>query len=347
MSAIGKVFGVALDASDDPFSLQLKQAAMQAREMGIDDFFTDPYDALLHELIRSTGLEPAGRFPVPSWLGSLPIPSDRDLVTAEAMQRFVDGGGIVDMIHDVRSFVTNRIMPAIPVMLGIDHAATGGVVSALSECVGADNLTVIVLDRHFDALPLSARIAAFAAAGAPGSQGMMPLSDAVCCGNFWAHLIDRRIVEPKRLAFLGVADYPAEEVPEEWAVFRRSYLAFEEQGCRFMPLAAFGDGYEERLRGFLNQAITTPYVYVSLDLDVGSYNAIRAARYMDGVGISIDQLLTVARIIAEGRREGRYILSGLDVVEFNMHLLGLRMENGEQDHTARTAVEFIKALVET
>jgi len=343
----GKVFGVALDASDDPFSLQLKQAAMDAREQGIEGLHADPYDALSEELTRGLGFEPAGRFPVPSWLGPLPMVSDRERITAAAMERFVEEGGVLNLIDDLRAFVLKRIVPAAPVMLGIDHVATAGVVSALSEQLGAENLTIIVLDRHFDALPLSMRIAAFPGGrrAAPPLSGIGSSTDALCCGNFWAHLIERRVVDPSHLVFLGVADYPAEGTPPEWAAFRRGYLSFEEQGCRFFPLTAFREGYEEKLRDFLVAAVTTPYVYVSLDLDVGAYKAVRAARYMDGPGVDTGQLLSVARIIGEAGRECGFSLAGLDVVEFNMHFLGLQVGSGDKDQTAEIAVEFVKTLV--
>ena len=95
----------------------------------------------------------------------------------------------------------------------------------------------------------------------------------------------------------------------------------------------------------LTEAITTPYVYVSLDLDVGAYNAVHAARYMDGPGVASEAIREVARIITAGCRSGRYTLAGLDVMEFNMHLLGLRTEDGIEDHTSETALTFIQTLV--
>lgn len=43
-------------------------------------------------------------------------------------------------------------------MLGVDHSLTAGVVSALSEKYGRENLGIIVLDQRFDAIPLSVRL---------------------------------------------------------------------------------------------------------------------------------------------------------------------------------------------
>ena len=244
-------------------------------------------------------------------------------------------------------------------MLGIDHSASGGVVSAVAEHIGPDLLTVIVFDRHFDALPVSLRAAAF---GKGKSQGLTcPGGSAngddlpsrhrkarvppVCCGDFWSYLIDQGIIDPRHMVFVGVADYPPEETPEEWAAFKEGYRAFEERGCRFFTLGEFTDGYEAKLEAFLEETISTPYVYVSLDLDVGSYRAVRAARYMDGPGLDARQLLGAARVIRETIQERRLFLAGLDVVEFNMHFLGLRTDDGEKDDTAGVAFQFIRTIM--
>ncbi len=342
-SAPYKLFGVALDASDDPFSLQLKHAAMDAQEQGVEGIVVDPYDALLRDLAAVTGIVPFGKSAIPSWLGAIPKPDDRDLVTGERIRQFVDDGGILKVVRDVNDFVNNHILPARPAMVGIDHAATAGVVAALSERWGPDNLTVLVLDRHFDALPLSVRMAAFAGNGINGpSFG----NDVCCCGNFWASLIADGATDPRHLVFVGVADYPASQTDPDWRQFRKSYMAYEEQGCKFFPLQEFTGGYERRLREFLLHAITTPYLYVSLDLDVGAYRAVHAARYMDGPGIGVDALLRVAEIIAQGGRSGSFELVGMDVMEFNMHFLGLETRAGEWDRTLQTAVAFVRTLVD-
>jgi arginase family enzyme len=286
---------------------------------------------------------------MPSWIGALPEVSDRDLVTAEGMQLFIEEGGVTRMIDDLKGFVAREILPARPVMLGIDHAATGGVVSALTEKLGPENLTVIVLDRHFDALSPSVRTCAFTSQAGTSLRPFAAANrDNACCGNFWAYLIERKTVDPTQLVFVGVADYPSDATPAEWALFKESYLAFEKQGCRFLPLPFLEKKAGlRRLRRFLTDVIATPYVYVSLDLDVGAYNAIHAARYMDGVGIDRKVLMEIAQIVATVCRDGRHMLAGLDIMEFNMHLLGIQLPSGESDRTRETVVEFAEILFQS
>ena len=85
-------------------------------------------------------------------------------------------------------------------------------------------------------------------------------------------------------------------------------------------------------------------MYVSLDLDVGAYRSINAARYMDGPGITRENLLDIARIIAEGSQNGKFLLVGFDIMEFNIHFLGIETAEGGKDFTLPLVHEFIKTL---
>jgi arginase family enzyme len=342
-----KLFGAALEVSDDPFSLQLKHASMWAREQG-QKLQDDPYEAVLEQLIkRNTKIEAAGRFPLPSWLGARPRPADRCYVTQEQAQRFLDEEGVLDTTRKLKEFVKNEILPYIPIMVGIDHSATGGVVSALTEELGSSRLSVIVLDHHFDAFPLSVRMQPVLGKipRHPSWSKLLVGNDVYCCGNFWAHLIENGTLRPEHLFFVGVADYPAKQSSPEWETFQNSYYDFEKRGCNFFPLRAFKGAYKKRLRRFLMDRISTPYVYVSLDLDVGAYRCVHAARYMDGVGIDQEAILDTAHIIAQGCRACRFELAGLDVMEFNMHLLGLKTAAGVVDTTIELATNFICTLI--
>lgn len=208
-----KLFGVALDVSDDPFSVHLKEASIWAQFQG-QRFPQDPYEVINEQLTETKiEIDRLGRFPLASWLGPRPSPSDQALLTQEQARKFLNGDGPFKTACELREFVLTRILPGIPIMVGIDHSASGGVVSALSQVLGPERLTVVVLDRHFDGLPASMRMNAITddwpitAGTAGGSFFGMP-KDVYCCGNFWAHLMRTGVVLPERLVFVGVADYP-------------------------------------------------------------------------------------------------------------------------------------------
>lgn len=312
---------------------------MVAAGRAADDFCPDPYDRIAGRLAEKHGISPAGKFPVPSWLGPTPMPADAALVTMENFQRFYRYKGFWEAAEAIKAYVEESIFPDAPVMIGIDHSATGGVLAAVSNRYGADQLSVIVLDRHFDGIAPSTRLAT-------EPMPFAALDEAeYCCGSFWAYLLDRGVVLPENLLFIGVADYPDPSRRDEWNAFQRSYAAYEERGCGFFPLASFEVPYADRLRRCVDQCITTPYVYVSLDVDVGSYESVHAARYMDGPGLNRRQLCDAAAVIADALAAKGACLAGFDVMEFNVHFLGIETPDGCRDQTLTVVDEFIGGLL--
>ncbi|MBN1188155.1 MAG: arginase family protein [Dehalococcoidales bacterium] len=314
----------------------------------------DPYAAVtgsMSDILKEQGILPYGRFPVPSWLWPKPNKSDLPLVNVKTMADFFDSGSLLSIVKQLQSFVADNIFPEIPIMIGIDHSATAGVVSALADKYGPKMLTVVVLDQHFDAIPLSIRLAAAQlhspefTSGGPHAAPIIPIgfSDQFCCGNFWSYLIDEGSILPENLLFIGVGDYPDLDTGFERDSYKKYYLSFEERGCSFFPLKLFGGQYIDSVTRFLSEKIDNPYVYISLDLDVGSYNSVYAARYMDKPGISKQNLLDVANIIASDCRRGKYKIVGLDIMEFNMHFLGIETPGNIKDSTLSLVAEFIKA----
>jgi len=346
-----RVFGAALDASDDPLAIGLKHAAMDAAENGVGDFYADLYDAIapcLPGLNRR--IELIGKVAIPSWLASRPLPVDRGLVSRERMEAFVRGGGLLRLSTQLKSFVQEKVFPAAPVMLGVDHSATGGVVSALSEELGPENLGIVVIDQHFDCLPISLRVGTGSLVGLslPGETGVLHGAgndDEYCCGDFWKYLIDSGVVLPENLMFIGVADYPEKEASPGWETYRENYLRFEKLGCSFFPLREFEGRYAEKLQTFVKENVATPHVYVSLDLDVGSYRCVHAARYMDREGIDRSALMGIARIVGESARAGKFRLAGVDIMEFNVHFLELETPGGTKDETLGVARDFLAELL--
>jgi arginase family enzyme len=169
--------------------------------------------------------------------------------------------------------------------------------------------------------------------------------DQCCCGNFWGYLMDEGRILPENISFIGVADYPGGPMrPAGEGLFQKRYLSFEDRGCRFFPLERFDQPYIKSLEKFVGERIKTPYLYVSLDLDVGSYSCTWAARYMDKPGITAQNLLDVASEIRKACRQKNTELAGFDIMEFNMHFLGIETDDGIKDTTLSLVGEFISML---
>ena len=318
---------------------------MTAQQTADSRLASDPYDLLADSITRHPGFAAAGKLPVPSWLGPRPSPDDYARVNNDSYQLFYNAQGFLKLTNQVSEFVSERIFPDNPLMLGVDHSTSGGVIKALAQRYGADQISVIVIDRHFDGIPLSHRVES----DAEMVVGSMPFTgiggSEYCCGSFLGYLLDNGILPPRNLSLIGVADYPGGEISAAWKNFQTAYLDIEKRGSRFFPLWEFERSYQERLAQFIDAAITTPYLYVSLDLDVGSFNCVHAARYMDGPGISRQNLLDIAAMIARAVRTGRTVIAGVDVMEFNMHFLNMEVEEGVHDRTLEVALEFIRLLL--
>jgi hypothetical protein len=65
---------------------------------------------------------------------------------------------------------------------------------------------------------------------------------------------------------------------------------------------------------------------------------------MDGIGINRQNLLDIAGIIADGNRNKNYRLVGFDIMEFNIHFLGIKTAEGIEDSTLFLVQNFIKTL---
>ena len=52
-------------------------------------------------------------------------------------------------------------------------------------------------------------------------------------------------------------------------------------------------------------------------------------------------ILDVALLIAEACRQGKFIIAGMDIMEFNMHFLGIEMPDGTKDTTLDLVKEFL------
>ena len=110
----GKMFGVALDVSDDPWNLRLRLASIWAELQG-QKLDQGPYDAMVRSLgTRSKSIELAGVVPLASWLGPRPKPADVPFLTQAKMQEFVEGGGLLEVTRQVKEFVIDRILPHLP-----------------------------------------------------------------------------------------------------------------------------------------------------------------------------------------------------------------------------------------
>ncbi|MBA7632386.1 hypothetical protein ES703_39932 [subsurface metagenome] len=363
-----KVFGAALDPIDDPMKVLAKCSYINRLAQNIVDperKFLDPYDGLLKfsKVLSREEYIKIGKFPIESWLTPKPKIEDYPLLDPFKYQEFVNSGAVRALSKNLENFVMEKVLPDIPLMIGVDHSLTGGVLSALSKKYGAENILIVMFDAHFDAIPaqISLNLVKYMQEHqkeihvlSPGLLDSMDvnnitLKDSYSCASFLDYLIQDGIILPENLIIYGCQDYPSEEYIsiEDSRVkqFVDCYRSFEEKGVKIIPGTKDKNNMIKKLEKALEN-YSVPYIYISFDVDVGIFKEILAARFMNVIGIEKEIILNAARAIKEFMELKKCELVGLDFLEIDTYVLGRELKkSGRIDRTAEVIDEFLEIII--
>ena len=293
-----------------------------------------------------------GSLPVPSWLGSKPLSADRSKITTENFISFIDNNGCKKLADEADQFVTDQILPDIPCMVGIDHSLTGGVYSAMSRHYGKENLSLIIIDSHTDAVPMSVLAGAiqYDMDNNPSSVHdvndpfLYNRSDSYNASSFVHKLVTQKQVDPKNLYIIGVSDYPEKKFLRIKDVrikkYTNAYVSLKHMGtkiitkkeCKLNP---------KKISGFFKN-ISTPYVYISIDMDIGANNALEGVRFRNWKGLNEPQIYKLGHAVAEIFSDSIH-LAGMDICEIDPRRAGADYSSGK-DRTYVIAAELIKTI---
>jgi arginase family enzyme len=348
-----KVFGASLDPLDGTEKVEIKRAYVSALCAGIeiDPNFLDPYDGIcsVNPDLFKVVCEKAGRMPVESWLTPKPECEDLPKITADSYKTFLESNGCYRYSVTAGAFL-DQILPNPFAMLGVDHSQTGGVVRRLSEAYGPDQMSLIVLDAHTDMFDFDLL---YAAQGEllqkQGLGGRLPkvlyANNFYGCGNFLDSLIRDGAILPQNLFIIGVTDYPGGLVSNrEDPKVGRYIEAYEDnlkRGVNIVPQAQIGSS-AEKVSKVLN-AINTPYVYLSIDMDVGAFFTTCAVRFLNTAGVSEDCLYGLVNIIKDAVNRKNARLIGMDLMELDVHYAGYFI-GGKKDRSYEITGNLIKLL---
>lgn len=190
------VLGCSLDALDAEEKVAMKLAYLGALREGIlgDSVARDPYDLLVGPLSALEGVTVAGRMEIESWLTPRPAATEAEKVEPGHYREFIDTDGCAVVSARLREFVKARVLPLRPMLVGVDHSLTCGVLEALRS--GGVEPGLVVVDSHLDAVPVSVRTTASGQAeGAEEINGEEP-PESYNCGTWLASAIERRLVDP-------------------------------------------------------------------------------------------------------------------------------------------------------
>jgi len=359
-----KVFGAALDATDNPIKILAKRSylnrlAQKIMENNID--IKDPYEGFLlySRLLSKKRFNKIGKFNIASWLR--PKPNIEDYLSIDAInyQDFINSGSITEVSNELEQFVQKQVLSDISFMIGVDHSLTGGVLHAMARNYGAINILVIIFDAHFDAIPASLflKLARFAKGQKEKIHSLIDLdlidenieiTDTYNCASFIDYLIKEKIVLPQNLIVFGCQDYPNEDLKSKENPnikdYVNFYLDFEKKGVNFVSVNEDRKKMIEKFKDIL-QNVSTPYVYISIDVDVGTFKEVLATRFMNIIGIEKEVILDAAKEIKRYMKVRNCDLIGLDVMEVETYMLNKELKkSAKKDKTIELVDDFLEVI---
>jgi arginase family enzyme len=338
-------FGCLLDSDERHDALQEKLASIDRGET-----FIDPYQSVLSLIASEVDpdcWESRGQIPIPDWLHPLPPDSSKAQLTSSGMIAFIDRNGCREAAEEVGRFVEQEVFPHIPCLIAVDHCLAGEVYRRVAERHAPEETTLVVLDSHTDAVPMSILAPAVQydaenntdSVHDPEDPLLYNRPDSYNAGSFLYNLLVERVVLPRNLYLLGISDYPPKQAfrlkDERIKNYVHFYRELRNAGVTLMTKDELLSS-PARIRRIL-EGIKTPYLYLSVDMDIGAGNALNGVRFLDRQGLDAQQLLRLVGFVREVLNGG-VKLAGLDLTEFNPRKAGL-------DQTYPLAAQIIKELL--
>ncbi|HUY01593.1 MAG TPA: arginase family protein [Candidatus Deferrimicrobium sp.] len=360
-----KVFGAALDPSDSGTKVLIKRAHLDALATGREEKskYFDPYDAFITEskILQRPNFKKIGKFPIESWLRPKPDLEDHIFMTPLDFRIFLDSNGCKEYADAMEKFIEQKVFPDIPLMIGADHSLTGGVLKALSKKYGAENIAVIILDGHFDAIPTFLRLELAKYSQEHKNEVQIPFPELIDsidettkiplsynCGTFLYHLMEQKVVDAQHLIVFGTMDYPSDEIKaiqdprvKQYVDF---YLSYQKKGITIIPNYKDNERMKTEFKEALEK-LNTPYLYLSIDVDVSSLKAVLAARFMEFFGVDEEGLKNAADLIRKLVQSKKIEIIGLDLMEIEVYYLNAILKSGKSDKTIAVMDNFLESIL--
>lgn len=344
-------FGCPLDADERHESIKEKLALIGEKRL-----IGDPYDGIMEILRREIPLglwSEKGSIDLPDWLRPIPSLNDEENINTETFVNFIDHGGFETHAQEVGDFVAKDILPDIPCMLAVDHSLTGGAFSKIAELYGPENISLIVLDSHTDAIPMPilSEMIQYDIDTNPDTVHdrndpfIYDRPDSYNASSFLHHLLTEEVVKPKNLYILGTSDYPSKHASRIKDPRIENYVnIFSQLKRRGVTLLTKNELLisPSKLK-YIFDHIKNPYAYISIDMDIGARNGIEGVRFLERQGLNEQQIYRIVDHL-RGLFSNGVQLAGMDLTEIDPRKAGRNHPAGE-DQTYRIAANIIKRLI--
>lgn len=346
-----KVFGLVLDPDEREDSIFNKYSNAESNSNN-----SDPYEIVSTKLVDTKDIKytKLGKIQVEPWLIPSPKKEDLFMVDVDNLVAFIDADGCREYSSKVKEFVKENILPEIPLMIGVDHSGTGGCIEALSEKYGKTNLSVLMLDSHFDGIIPTQRLKLIQhdiefnpnSKFSKDDPYLYNRIDSYNADSFLYFLLNEKKILPKNLFVLGVSDYPPNSAKDARDPKIREYFEFykkfEEDGVTILPKNRLKANFEMSLKKVFEK-IKTPYLYISVDIDIGSRQALNGARFLDYLGLEESEIYKILDGIVKYAKEKKIEIVGADVMEIDQLKAGQKFGKN-YDKTYDITLEVIKRI---
>ena len=344
-------FGCPLDGDERHESIQEKLSLM-----GTQGSIDDPYEGIMEIIRREVESElwaEKGSMNVPSWLRPIPSLADKESMTTEAFVDFVDHGGFETYAQQVGDFIGTHVFPDIPCMLAVDHSLTGGAFKKLVELYEPEDISLIVLDSHTDAIPMSvmAGMIQYDIDTNPDTVHdrddpfLYDRRDSYNASSFLYYLLAEGVLKPQNLYLIGISDYPPKHAFRIKDPRIEDYVnIFSELKRRSVTILTKNDLLisPSKIKNVLSH-VKSPYVYISVDLDIGARNGVEGVRFLERQGLNERQIYRLVDLL-RGLLSKGIRLAGIDLTEINPRKAGSRYSTGE-DKTYQIAANIVRRLL--
>lgn len=326
-----KIFGAALDALDLPEKVALKLAYTGLmKEYPSQELPLDPYDAAKDFLTQlgyaSNGVEWIGKFPIESCLLPRPSVGDERFLMGTFFTDFLDKNGCLTYSEKLVSYLKDNVYPARPVMIGVDHSLTGGVLRYLAEF--NNDFNIVVFDSHTDVIDFDTKHSLFNPSSGKNPNHPPNIYE---CGSFISHLLNENVIKADRLWILGTQDILENGKALKVDRYAQKLQNLVKSGVHLISKS-------DLVKNGIPDQIEGP-TYVSIDIDLGCYSCVLACRFMDRMGLEFDEIIRILHVLSDRIKENKINLIGLDIMEIDIHFLGAEV-SGRLDYT----VEILKKI---
>ena len=344
-----KVFGLNLDPDERDESIFNKLSST-----GMD--VKDPYEIVSEKLKDTNEIKftKIGKVQVEPWLVPNPKKEDLFMVDVGNLVAFIDSDGCREYASKVKEFVKENVFPDIPLMVGVDHSGTGGCIEALAEKYGKGNISVVMLDSHFDGIVPTQRLKLIQhdiefnpnTKFSKDDPYLYNRVDSFNADSFLYFLLKEKKILPKNLFVLGVSDYPPNAAKDardpRIREYYEFYKKFEDDGVTILPKNKLKANFEMALKKVFEK-IKTPYIYVSVDIDIGSRQALTGARFLDYLGLEESEIYRILDGVNKYAKEKNIEIVGADVMEIDQSKAGQKFGKN-YDKTYDISLEVIKKI---